>query len=128
MAARTTRPTILIVEDNAVSRDGLVTLLENTGYHAVATTDGRQALNVLRSEAMPHLILLDMIMPIMDGWHFLDQIRADPQWSPVPIVIMTGIVIGLEWAQDHGAAGFVKKPIDELRLFSEIDRCLAGVA
>jgi CheY-like chemotaxis protein len=128
MAGRTPRLTVLIVEDDFFSRHGLTRLLEGAGYGVVATADGKQALQVLHSGKVPDLILLDMLLPILDGWHFLDQFRADAKWSTVPIIVMTGIVLGPEWAQAHGCAGFLKKPIDEGSLFAEIDRCLLSVA
>jgi CheY-like chemotaxis protein len=123
-AVALTGPTILIVEDDPDSRRALETLLEDSGYRVLSAADGSQALKALHAGVMPDLILLDMLLPILDGWHFLDQIRNNARWSSIPIVIMTGIVIGLDWAHDHGCAGFLKKPIDKQRLFQEIQQCL----
>jgi CheY-like chemotaxis protein len=116
--------TLLIVEDEQWSRWTLTRILELKGYRVIAVADGRQALSTLQAGIVPNAILLDMLLPILDGWHFLDQLHDNPAWTSIPIIVMTGIVLSPEWAQDHGCAGFLKKPIEVDRLFHELRRCL----
>jgi CheY-like chemotaxis protein len=117
--------TILVVEDDQIARPALMSLLEGAGHRVIAVGDGRQALDEIRAGIIPELILLDMLLPILDGWHFLDVLRAHPEWKSIPIMIMTGIVLSPEWAHDHGCTGFLKKPIDNHALFQEVNRCLS---
>ena len=116
--------TILVVEDDFFSRAGLTNLLESSGFRVIAAADGAQALRTIQAGALPDLILLDMLLPILDGWHFLDNVRANPVWNAIPIIVMTGIVLGPEWAHDHGCSGFLRKPIDRDSLFEQIEQCL----
>lgn len=86
--------------------------------------DGSQALAMLQAAQMPDLILLDMLMPVLDGWGFLKRVTNLLPSAVPPIVITTGSNLTLEWATSHGCAGFVKKPIEVARLLSELNRCL----
>jgi CheY-like chemotaxis protein len=124
MATNPSKGTILVVEDDFFSRAGLTNLLEASGYQVVAAADGGQALRTIQAGVLPDLMLLDMLLPILDGWRLLDAVRADPTWSAIPIIVMTGMVLSPEWAQDHGCAGFLKKPIDPDSLFEQIEHRL----
>jgi CheY-like chemotaxis protein len=117
--------TILIVEDDDTARQSLSILLQEEGYRVVTAGDGQPALEYLRDHAPPDLILLDMLLPVCDGWRFLKERRSMPLFSPVPVVIMTTIdIVSREWAVAHGCAGLVKKPIAVPILLAEIRRCL----
>jgi CheY-like chemotaxis protein len=119
-------PTILVVEDNDVAREGLAADLRRAGYAVATAADGAQALEALRAGPPPGLILLDMLMPVLDGWHFLGRLRQDGPHPPV--VVTTGTaVVGREWAQDHGCAGFLRKPVGAEDLLEEVRRCLGTV-
>jgi CheY-like chemotaxis protein len=124
MATSSSKGTILVVEDDFFSRAGLTNLLESSGFRVIAATDGVQALRTIQAGVLPDLILLDMLLPILDGWRFLDNVRANPTWNAIPIIVMTGIVLSPEWARDHGCSGFLKKPIDPENLFEQIEQCL----
>jgi CheY-like chemotaxis protein len=124
MAPSSSKGTILVVEDDFFSRAGLTNLLLASGFRVVAAADGAQALKTIQAGVLPDLILLDMLLPILDGWRFLDNVRANPTWSAIPIIVITGIVLSPEWAEDHGCSGFLKKPIDRDSLFEQIERCL----
>ena len=115
--------TVLVVEDEDTTRTLLAALLRQHGYAALTAPNGQEALHVLASTAPPDLILLDMLMPVMDGWHFLDRLRASRHGS-IPVVVVTGGVLGREWAAAHGCAGFLKKPFDAEDLLAEVRRCL----
>jgi CheY-like chemotaxis protein len=86
----------------------------------VSVRDGQAALYLLAASPPPDLILLDMLMPVLDGWHFLNLL---PQ-PHVPVVIATGTILTLEWADSHGCAGFLRKPIETEELLAEVRRCL----
>jgi CheY-like chemotaxis protein len=104
---------ILIVEDNETLLDTFQSLLELEGYHVVATKNGKEALAALETAKRPCLILLDMFMPIMDGWEFLEQLKlkdADLITS-LPIVIASAAGEKAESAAKQ-VRGFIKKPFD----------------
>jgi CheY-like chemotaxis protein len=80
---------ILVVEDDRDLRDGLSDALELEGYAVVGVEHGEAALRHLRQGARPFLILVDLMMPVMDGRAFRDELRKDPELAEIPIVIMT---------------------------------------
>lgn len=101
--------TILIVEDDDDIRNVMVDLLESEGYVTKAATNGKEALDVLGSMAKPCLVLLDMMMPIMNGRQFLDTIMADTLLAPIPVLIVSAVA---DKTNTEGSIGFLKKPID----------------
>jgi signal transduction histidine kinase len=107
---------ILVVDDDVAFRRELMEALSTEGYSVVEAADGRQALNYVRTHAAPSLILLDLMMPIMDGWEFVATTRSDPSTAAIPIVVMSG----LEKAEINtsllGATGYLRKPpsLDQL--------------
>jgi len=122
---RTPLKTVLVIEDNAIAREGLSVVLRRHGYRIAMAADGGEALAYLQG-ARPDLILLDMLMPGVDGWQFLEEMRRLPLLSSVPVIITTGSIITRAWALDHGATGFLKKPFDEEDLLNEIQRCCSS--
>src|SRR5262249_32424228 len=116
-------PPILVVDDDAAVRDGLVRLLEDEGYRAVGATNGREALTRARLE-MPRLILLDLKMPVMDGWQFLQEWNALKTDMRCPIVLLSGLSFIRDAA---GVADFLSKPVDARRLLECVQR-LGGPA
>jgi CheY-like chemotaxis protein len=129
-AARSVTPqggtdkTILIVEDNPVDREWLTLVLRRAGYDVVVSGHGQQALDYLHSKPAPHLILLDMFLPVLDGWHFLDRLREELPDKSVPVVVATATILTQEWADEHRCAGFLRKPIEEDVLLREVARCI----
>src|SRR5262249_47645719 len=117
-------PTILVVEDDAVTREGLAALLGRAGYRVALAANGAEALHFLGAWPTPALILLDMLMPVLDGWHFLEALRRQAPAPAVPVIVTTGTVLSREWARDHGCPGFLRKPIEPEALSEEIRRCL----
>src|SRR5262245_27261653 len=105
---------VLIVEDDADLRDMMAQLLALEGYQTVAVGNGREALEYLRSAGPPDLILLDLMMPVMDGWEFRRRQTADPALASVPVVILSAL--DPNRASDVPAAAFLKKPLDFDRL------------
>jgi CheY-like chemotaxis protein len=80
---------VLVVDDDAPIREALVTVLRDDGYTAAGAADGREALEFLRNHPPPRVILLDLMMPVMDGWTFLREQAADPLLAAIPVVVIT---------------------------------------
>jgi CheY-like chemotaxis protein len=113
---------VLIIEDDAATRTGLATLLEEDGWTPLQAGNGQEALQRLRV-FRPDLILLDMLMPVMDGWQFLREVRRTVPDFAAPIILTTTIgIVSREWALDHGCAGYVPKPTQVDQLFAEVRR------
>jgi CheY-like chemotaxis protein len=108
---------ILVVDDDAALRNTLVEVLEEEGYRATSACNGMEALEMLRTlPAPPTLILLDMMMPVMDGWAFRAEQRRDPQLSEIPVVIFSAQGSVKEMASQVSASAYLKKPL----LFKEL--------
>jgi CheY-like chemotaxis protein len=107
------RKTLLVVDDNALCLEGLATLLSAAGYDVLTAVDGMEALAVLREQQRADVVLLDMMLPVLDGWAFLKEQQRDPELASIPVIIVSAISIGsAEWARSLGAAGFVRKPTE----------------
>ncbi len=100
---------ILIVEDDDDIRNALADLLEDEGYHTEAAINGKDALEKLEEIPKPCLVLLDMMMPIMNGRQFLDEVMKDAYLAPIPILIVSAVA---DKTNTEGSVGFLKKPID----------------
>jgi len=105
---------ILIVEDDADLREMMAQLLTLEGYRASTVANGREALEYLSGGDKPDVILLDLMMPVMDGWEFRRQQQADAQLSNVPVIVLSAL--DQNRASDVNAAAFLKKPLDFDRL------------
>jgi CheY-like chemotaxis protein len=104
---------ILLVEDDQDTRENLAALLRQGGYDVVTAANGREAHEWLRrSPARPSVILLDLSMPDMDGWHFRWQQVQDAQLAKIPVVILSGEGDVSTVATTLGAAGYFAKPVD----------------
>lgn len=101
--------TILIVEDDDDIRNVMVDLLESEGYITKAATNGKEALDLLEAMGKPCLVLLDMMMPIMNGRQFLDTLMTDTLLAPIPVLIVSAVA---DKTNTEGSIGFLKKPID----------------
>jgi CheY-like chemotaxis protein len=80
---------VLVVDDDAPIREALLTVLHDDGYATAGAADGREALEFLRNHPPPRVILLDLMMPVMDGWTFLREQAADPALAAIPVVVIT---------------------------------------
>ena len=112
---------ILVVEDDQDVRDALATVLETEGYTVVTAAHGEEALGRLRAASAPSVILLDLYMPVMNGWAFRAEQLRDPKLAEIPVIVVSADSMVARRAADLGAAGYVGKPID-------FDRLLALVA
>jgi CheY-like chemotaxis protein len=114
---------VAIIEDDREFRDMLRDLLEEEQYRVVALSNGAEALETLRGDTLPNVILLDVSMPVMDGFDFLRFRNDDPQLSTVPVVLVTN-------AKPHerptiGVNDVVRKPIDIDEILFAIKRYCA---
>jgi CheY-like chemotaxis protein len=101
--------TVLVVDDDVDLRDCLCCLLEREGYSAVGANNGLDALGYLGTNAMPCIILLDLMMPVMSGWDFLDVRRNDKRLARVPVVVVSAIA-DLKFVSVQGASALMNKP------------------
>lgn len=114
---------ILIVEDDRNIRETLVELLADEGYQIDEAGDGQEALTYLRDcESLPELILLDLTMPIMNGWEFRAEQRLDPRLSSIPVVVLSAYRHAQEQIATLDVETFLPKPIDADLLLKTIDR------
>jgi CheY-like chemotaxis protein len=121
-----TNDPVLIVEDDADVREALALLVEHSGYPAVTAADGRQALQLLGAGLRARLIILDLMMPVLDGWGFRAAQMRQPRFAAIPTVVCSAREDAGEQAEQMGAlAGFVK-PVDVDRVLALIERCTAS--
>ena len=119
-------PKILLVEDNEMNRDMLSRRLQKRGYDVVLAEDGRQGVSLAQSEA-PVLILMDMSLPVLDGWEATRQLKAAPATRSIPVIALTAHAMAgdRERALEAGADDFDTKPIELTRLLEKIEALLA---
>jgi two-component system, cell cycle response regulator DivK len=117
---------ILLVEDNEMNRDMLSRRLARNGHTVAIAVDGGEALEKSISEA-PDLILMDISLPVIDGWEATRQIRANATTSSVPIIALTAHAMAgeREKALDVGCDDFETKPVDLPKLLEKINALLA---
>ena len=122
-------PKILLVEDNEMNRDMLARRLVRRGYDVVEALDGQQAVDLSRTES-PDLILMDISLPVLDGYEATRQIKATPETSAIPIVALTAHAMAgdRERSISAGADEYDTKPIDLPRLLSKIQALLNAPA
>jgi CheY-like chemotaxis protein len=117
MMARTVRHCpVLIVEDDEDLREMMAQLLTLEGFHTATVANGHEALEYLQHASKPDVILLDLMMPVMDGWEFRRQQQADPTIAPVPVIVLSALDQGR--ASNLEATAFLKKPLDFDRLLT----------
>ncbi|HEU4617037.1 MAG TPA: GAF domain-containing protein [Gammaproteobacteria bacterium] len=119
---------ILVVDDDEALRDEIVDLLRGQGYAVVSASNGREALRYLRNEAAPSLVLLDMMMPAMDGWELFDFVKRDESLATVPLVLLTCLDAGDVGSQAAAAEGYLKKPVRLKDLLALAERHCGGSA
>ncbi|HBI43315.1 MAG TPA: two-component system response regulator [Planctomycetales bacterium] len=117
---------ILLVEDNEANRDGLSRHLKRRGYEVVMAVDGQQGIAMARSE-LPQLILMDMSLPVLDGWEATRQLKADPQTRSIPVIALTAHAMAgdREKAIEAGCDDYDTKPVEFPRLLAKIQALLA---
>jgi CheY-like chemotaxis protein len=118
-------PKILLVEDNEMNRDMLSRRLQRRGYEVVMAVDGKDGVTKAQAEA-PALILMDMSLPVLDGWEASRQLKAAPATSGIPIIALTAHAMSgdREKALAAGCDDFDTKPIELDRLLAKIEALL----
>ena len=111
-------PNILVVEDDEDAREAMVALLQMKGYRAVSAANGRAALDYLDQAPAPDLIILDLWMPVMDGWQFRSEQTRNPRLAHIPVIVVTA----LSDRADVDANEVIIKPVDVDRLLSKVDQ------
>ena len=117
---------ILVVEDHELNMDLLVQLLEDE-YEVLTATDGAAGIEVAERER-PDLILMDLSLPVIDGWDAACRIKANPQLNHIPLIALTAHAMkgDAERAQACGCDDYMTKPLDEDLLYEKLDRFLGG--
>lgn len=115
-------PKILLVEDNEMNRDMLSRRLQRRGFEVVIAVDGAEGVALANSE-IPDLILMDMSLPVMDGWEATKTIKGNSTTKAIPVIALTAHAMSgdREKALDAGCDDYDTKPIDLPRLLTKID-------
>ena len=121
-------PRVLIIEDNEENRDALARRLRRRGYDVVMACDGQQGVEMAKSES-PDLVLMDMNMPVLDGWRASRIIRSDPAIAALPIIGLTAHALAgdREKAIQAGCSDYHTKPVDFPQLMTQIETLLKRV-
>ena len=115
------RPKVLIVDDEPFNVDYIEQELEDSAYQLLTASNGREALDKIHSE-LPDLVLLDLMMPVLDGFAVLSQLKADPHLRDIPVIIISAandsrsVVKGIK----QGAEDYLTKPLDEKILVQKL--------
>jgi len=112
--------TILVIDDDPTVRDLMTRFVAKRGFRPVPAADGQEGLRLAR-EIRPRVITLDVVMPSLDGWDVLDQLKSDPQLSSIPVIMVT-IVDNQAYGMEHGVSEYLVKPIDRERLAVTLDK------
>ena len=118
---------ILYIEDNEINRDMLSRRLSRRGYEVIMAVDGQAGIDMMRSEA-PDIVLMDMGLPVLDGWEATIQAKADDSINSIPIIALTAHALesDKQKALECGADDFDTKPIDFKRLLEKIESLVAS--
>ncbi|HWG43864.1 MAG TPA: response regulator [Gemmataceae bacterium] len=114
--------TILVIEDDIATREALALFLGQEGCQVLCAVDGRQALHLLRHGPRPDLILLDLMLPGMDGWQFRRQQQRDPYLASIPVVVVSAAGDLKGQARALGAVSLMSKPVELDHLLAEVRR------
>ena len=118
-------PTILLVEDNLHNRRIFQGVLAHAGFHVIEAEDGERAIELAHADH-PDLILMDLSIPIIDGWECTRRLKADAATRPIPIIALTAHAMrgDEERARAAGCDGYLSKPISPKRVVEEVKRVL----
>jgi len=118
---------ILLVEDNEFNRDMLCRRLQRRGFDVALAEDGQRGIAIAKSEN-PDLILMDMDLPVLDGWEATRRLKTDASLKSIPIIALTAHALqsDCDRAYQAGCDDFATKPIEFAELISKIDRALGS--
>ncbi|MCH8225121.1 MAG: response regulator [Chloroflexi bacterium] len=122
-------PKVLVVEDNEMNRDMLSRRLERRGYEVITAVDGEDGVNKAQSES-PDMILMDMDLPVLDGWAATRQLKASPETKSIPVIALTAHAMAgdREKAMDAGCDDYDTKPVEFSRLLEKMEKLLGKEA
>ncbi len=117
---------VLVVEDNEMNRDMLSRRLQRRGYEVVVSVDGEDGVSKARSES-PDIILMDMDLPVLDGWAATQMLKAAPETKSIPVIALTAHAMAgdREKALDAGCDDYDTKPVEFARLIQKIEKLLS---
>jgi two-component system, cell cycle response regulator DivK len=119
----TVSKTILVIEDNPEERHIFASYLAFVGGRLLEAENGERGLELARTHH-PDLILMDLSMPVMDGWEAMRRLHADEETADIPVVAITGHHLPGERLEAAGFCGYLEKPIAPFRVLEEVERCL----
>ena len=128
MSALAAKRMVLVVEDDRDVREAITEVLVDSDFEALLASNGAEALERLRSAVVrPCVILLDIMMPTMDGWQFRSEQRRDASMKDIPVVVLSAGTDAGEIAEKMEAAGYLKKPVALDRLLGVVNQfCGSG--
>jgi CheY-like chemotaxis protein len=125
------KPYILIVDDDPDILDGILTILESQHYRLETARDGKKCMEMIEQE-IPDLLLLDLLMPRMDGWGVIREMRSEPRFAHVPILVLTTVIedasrrrYELETGMAMDVQDYIQKPARPAELIRRIEKWLA---
>jgi CheY-like chemotaxis protein len=114
---------LLIVDDNPQERNIFATYFQFVGATVLEAENGEQGLHIAK-EHSPSLILLDLSMPVLDGWETLRLLKADPRTHWIPVLALTARHLEWERLKEAGFCGYLEKPIVPFRVLEEVEACI----
>jgi CheY-like chemotaxis protein len=124
----TAKVTVMVVEDDFDCRESVCEVLRYDGYHVVAASNGVEALRYLEANPPPGLILLDLMMPVMNGWQFMDERKARPALAQIPVALLSAERDLAGRAAELGVAGYICKPLDVEGLLGTVRKLVGAPA
>lgn len=120
-------PRLLYVEDNEMNRDMLSRRLQRRGFEVLIASDGEQGMAIAAVER-PDLILMDMSLPVLDGWEATRRLKAAPETARIPVIGLTAHAMATDRAKciEAGCDEYDTKPVEFERLLAKVERLLAG--
>jgi CheY-like chemotaxis protein len=115
---------ILVVDDEFGITEALTSLLSDEGYHVLSAVNGQQGLAKL-AELHPDLVMLDFMMPVLDGAAMLKAIRSDPQYQDLAVVLMSGVAESIVRLSCDGYSAFLRKPFKAQLVLSTLEQLLS---
>jgi CheY-like chemotaxis protein len=123
IAGARTSKRILLIDDDFLLREMVTLTLAGEGYMVATASNGEDALHRLRTYELPNLILLDLTLPGMDGYHFSKYQRQDLQLASIPVLLISAVGDIEQQAASLGACGYLQKPLDTAQLLDAVRRC-----
>ncbi|MBN9167594.1 MAG: hypothetical protein BGO98_34065 [Myxococcales bacterium 68-20] len=117
---------VLLVDDDIDIREAEELVLEDAGYRVVSAANGEEALAALENGLRPAVILLDLMMPVMNGWELRERMLRDATIASIPVVVVTGDTMAAQRAKSLAAAGYLAKPFATEELLAIVARVTAA--